>query len=312
MNHKSLSLSLLLLCSPVFSAPATIPAKELSSLLNTSLDNGFFYQSFHFLSNNQQNRYEYDGHSNFYRTGISEVPLINRVTSGIHVSVIDTDLDSQTRIAGFEFDNHVKIVNHGLDGELRYYFTPLVSAQIFGGFGQNTYQNRLTAQNENITPVNNFSRYSGNNQFGGVRMNLAKRFSRWIASGRLTYFASRFHQNAYDTSFIGTLPVNALTVNLNTFVEHASLFYYHNEHVIPFVQGELLQVASRRINRPLFNDVLAINALPQATLDNNGYAIGAGVVWRYQKLLLTTAYQYSARGSTFSSNQFIANFKVYL
>lgn len=312
MNHRYLSLSLFLFSSGLLAAPEVISSKDIASLSTTSLDNGFFYQSFHFLSNNQQNRYEYDGHSQFYRTGASEIPVINRITSGVHVSVIDTSLNSETRIAGFEFDNHVKIVNHGLDAELRYYFTPLMSAQLFGGFGQNNYQNSLRARSADIIPVTNFSRYYGNNQFGGVRMNLARRFSKWIASARLTYFASRFHQNGYDTTFNGSLPVNPLTVNLNTFIEHASLFYYHNEHVIPFVQGELLQVASRRFNRPLFNDVLAINALPQATLDNNGYAIGAGVVWRYQKLLLTTAYQYSARGSTFSSNQLIANFKVYL
>lgn len=275
------------------------------------LNANIMYQDFRFDADNQGNHFNYSGHTMAARTGVSRYPLAYGLKGGVHLSNINTELGSLLALGSALQNNQLSIENHGVDAELDIPLFSLAYLQIFGGYGQSTYDLFQSVDMTNVLPQQAFSHYHGDNDFLGTRLNVTKMFGKIALTGNLIYFASRFHQNGYTMSYDPAIDVRPLTTKLNTFIEAARMYYVVNEFFLPFVQGELLQISNRRNSRPTLTQSQFIAPLPQATLGNNGYTLGAGVVGVFNKtVMITPSYAYVRRGSNYHANQALLTFQI--
>lgn len=264
------------------------------------------YDSFKFNSTKRGLFNRYNGHSTLAALGANNFEFHGFYT-GLFISNIETHLDANSLLnPGLNQSNTTNIENATLNVHVDKLLFGMLYAGVLGGYGHSTFDVQSTLNNLSTltTSLSNKTSFEGNNNYIGGRVAYFLPYGRKISlQGNMSYVYSSFFQPGYALSYdnLPSVVVPGLTTRLGILTEAARLNYRAKENIQPFATAGLLQVVNRSYSNTVVNAATS-SALPQLTLSNNGFFLGAGFMYKYKHLRLTPYYQYGERGSSYRDN----------
>lgn len=270
----------------------------------------YAYTDFDFDSTAGANFNRYQGHTNLYSIGADNLKVMDTLWGGLSLFRAETDLNWQSAFDPIPVEAFTSqsISNNSIYGHLLKQFTPSFYVDIAAAYGQSKVNIAISAPN-NAPPHAGFANYTNHNwlaNLNGIYTRCINKFD-VIASAGILY--SQISTDGYDANFtlpgVFSVPVDPFTNKVTMLTENVELGYRLNEVARPFISGGLFQVIDFSNSRALFSTPVA-SPLPQLTLDENGFRLGAGVAMNYQNFDLRVSENYYNAGGVFTSYQTVA------
>ncbi len=131
--------------------------------------------------------------------------------------------------------------------------------------------------------------------------------------GNVGAFYSQINFGSYNLNpiFSGTPIIIEPLVNRATLIiESGELSYVINPEVMPFINAGLIQVPQFSNSRPLVAASLINASLPQLSLNQNGFRLGAGVNFKHKRVTWRLEEKYYNSVGTFISYQTFLGIEV--
>ncbi|STY30778.1 Uncharacterised protein [Legionella wadsworthii] len=269
------------------------------------------YTDFKFNSTSGANFNRYNGHSNLYSGGGDHITLGQTMMAGIYYFGIDTALTSQFLInPGFVTTSNQTIHNDTIFGHLFKIFSPVIYADLSGGYGFNKFDTLTVIDSGPPEPLIAKSTNNNNNWFISLNGIYRKTWNKLLMRANVGVLFSEINTRSYNFFFPATATfqgVAPLTNKATLFLENVELGYYIKPNVMPFISGGLIQVAQFSNSRPLIDPASVINgSLPQLNMDKSGFRVGGGIAISFKKATLRVEEKYYNAGGVFQSYQTLA------
>jgi len=277
----------------------------MKNAVKPEISGGGFYNSFKFNSTNGNLYNRYNGHSSFGSLGANNFEWRDFI-AGLSISNIETAIDAETQLAPtVNQNNNTKIGNAALNVYVSRLLFNAVYTSVFAGYGHSEFGVNSTITDPTTTTAASYGSayFSGNNNYIGARTMYMYPYRKFLLQGGLGYVYSSFFQPAYDIVYNNRPSSNvaALTTRIGILTENIRIDYRNIDHVVPYLDLGLLQVVNRSYSNTSINASTS-SALPQLTLANNGFFVGAGLAYTQKHFRVTPYYQFVQRTSSFTSN----------
>ena len=269
----------------------------------------FSYSDFKFKASNPVAINRFQGHNNLYLLGGNSAPISNSIIVGLFIYKLNTYLSfMQPSVA----ETSETIRNNSLYGHVLKQIQPSIFVDLMGGYGQNSLNYTTYSIENNETQYLGNAKSHGDNWFIGLKAFYNYRWNDFGLLSSIGPLYTQVNQNAFNIFLLSEPenPISARSSKATFLLENAELTYKHYETIQPFVTGGFIQVLQSRVNH-LDAAALSLAVLPNQSinLDKNGFSVGAGLSWRYRRVLLRLEQQYYQRGSIYHSNQSIASMR---
>jgi hypothetical protein len=263
------------------------------------------YDAFNFNSTKDSLFNKYNGHTSAESLGGDNFNFYGFYT-GLSIGAIQTQLSGSSQLSLTQNQNNSTNINTALlNVHARRMLSNKLSVDVFGGYGNSSLSNFSTLNNPTTTTpsTSGGGSLTGTNEYIGARATYLIPYKKFTLMADIGYAYNNFFQTGYNINYDNgtSVPVAALTTRIGLLTENARLYYNLKQNIQPFVTAGLIQVVNRFYSNPQIN-ISTSSALPQLTLGNNGFLVGAGFNYVYKQLRLTPYYQYSQRGAAYSDN----------
>lgn len=311
MKIRSIVVSILLCGSGqlAFSAPVTHSSDDLN-LPCAVIPKGMLtygYTDFKFNSNEGANFYNYDGESNSYAVSADNLQLSPTLYAGLSFYHVDTNVNWQMNLAsvfappGFSStDTNQKIHSNLVYGHVLKALYPHFYIDAGAGYGRSNINDTTLAI---ATGEVGTAAFDANNWLANLSAIYATQVNNFDFSASLGLLYSQI--DADGTTYnvpTGSFPIDPLSNRVTMLTENAELGYYLTPNVRPFVNGGLFEVLQYSNSRPILLSPVT-GVLPQMTLDENGFRLGAGIGLGYNQVKLRVEEKYYNAGNVFTSWQ---------
>lgn len=296
---------------------ATAPSYKSNTPAHDQVDSPFpgavySYTDINFNSTVGSNFNRFNGHSNLYGFTGENFKLTKKLNFGFALFKIDTNLNSQVNLSPTPFSiSKQKIENHTIFAHLLKQLNSNILGDISGGYGQNKISSVTNIDPLSISPETGVSNFSGDNWFGaltGIYIKPIKKFTINANIRALYSHVSNEESGLYLLNAQATQPILSSTNDVLFFIENLLLEYKLNNHISPFINAGLIQVAHYSSTTPTTTAVIN-GSLPQLAMNKNGYKFGGGLALRFKNSLVRVDQQYYNSGNTFINNQTIVSYR---
>ncbi|VEG89611.1 autotransporter outer membrane beta-barrel domain-containing protein [Legionella spiritensis] len=266
----------------------------------------YSYLNFKFDSTSGNNFNRFHGHANQYGIGGNYVWFKKKnVLTGLYIFNVDTYASSQFFVTG---NNPTalrqSIHNQTLLGHVLKSFNPNLFLDISGAYGINkqNYQMDTTLSNG----VNLFGTAHSRNStwFASLAAIYSKSVKTFLITANARVLYSSTNSGNYTFKFQDPFPPGKVApqrTNVTWIMENLELDYKWKEGIVPFVNGGLIQVARFANDRQII--ITPVNgALPQLSLNKDGFRVGGGVQLKYKSLYVRLEQKYYSAGGSYTNN----------
>lgn len=271
----------------------------------------YSYTDLKFNSTAGSNFSRFHGHANQYGIGSNRAIRNHDWLGGLFLYGVDTKLHSQSLIApGNEAHTNQKIDNYTLMGNVTKLVNDQFSVNFAAAYGYNRVNNELVLSPGTASENRGNGIGYSSNWFSSLSAYYYQPWHSFVLMTNLRVLYSEVDAKSYALAFpVAQAPIYVLplTNRVTWIMENAELNYRMDDHLRSFVNAGLIQVADSYNSRPLIGDVI-VGSLPQLSVNQNAYRLGAGVSFIGQQWSLRLEQKYYNSKGTYTNNQTIVNF----
>lgn len=273
----------------------------------------YSYLDFDFDSTTEGLFNRFQGYSNLYSTGVDHYRINPETELGLYVFKVDTNVNSQLLlIQGAQANTHQTLHNSTLFGHIRRFIGVHYSLDLAGAWGQNKIDASTLISQPDALDQTGFASYNNVNWFTSLYGAYYKTWHSTLFKAYAGVLYSQINSGSYRIDFQPvpiTQNVQPLRNQITYITEALEISHPITDHLTPFINGGLIQVADYQNSRAVFVTPVS-GILPQLNLNKNGYRVGGGVVLNYQRYTIRIEDKYYAAGGTFASNQALIGLEV--
>lgn len=272
----------------------------------------YSYTDLNFNSTSGASFNRFQGHANQYGIGANRPIRQRDWLGGIFLYGVDTRLHSQMLFSpASETHLNQKIENYTLLGNVTKLLNDKFSVNFAAAYGYNRLENELILSPGTATQNKGYGVGRSSNWYSSLSAYYYQPWHSFVLMTNLRVLYSEVDAKTYPIAFPSgqqaTVFVLPLTNRVTWIMENAELNYRMDDKIKMFVNAGLIQVADNYNSRPLAVDAI-VGSLPQLSVTENAYRLGAGLSFIGQQWALRLEEKYYNSKGTYRNYQTIVNF----